>query len=170
MSAALRRSGAVTEVAGLPCQSCSHPPPHKALHSLSLSQPRKTWSPRAVAFKHCHSSHSIPIVVPARHVMMTQPELYLEAWGMALCSSPSQSDRRFPEHLGLGFPPEDEGQKDFPNGLFPSHEGPHLLEALLRDSISVNATISPCCKIQPFYKACKTCYRKERIVGKSVRK
>lgn len=120
-----------------------------------------------MAFKHCHSSHSIPIVVPARHVLMTQPELYLEAWGMALCSSASQSDRRFPEHLGLGFPPEDEGQKDFPNGLFPSHEGPHLLEALLRGAISVNATILPCCKIQPFYKACKTCYRKARIVGKS---
>lgn len=54
-----------------------------------------------MAFKHCHSSHFDPCnSASSASVMMTQPELYLEASDMALCPSPSLSDRRFPEHLG----------------------------------------------------------------------
>lgn len=80
------------------------PPPHRVLHCLSLSQPRKMWSPGAVAFKRCQSSHFNPRSgASSASVMMTQRELYLEASDMALCSSPSQSDWRFPEHLGLWF-------------------------------------------------------------------
>lgn len=104
MSIAFWRSSGVAEAAGSPCQSGSCLPPHKPLHCLSLSQPRKTSSPGAVAFKCCQSSHSGPCSgASLASVMMTQPELYLETSDMAPCPSPSQSDRRFPEHLGLWF-------------------------------------------------------------------
>lgn len=67
-----------------------------------VSWPRKTWSPEAMAFKCCQSSHfGSHDGANSATVMMTQPELYLEATDMAPCSKPSQNDKRFPEHLGL---------------------------------------------------------------------
>lgn len=104
MSVAFWRSGGIAEAAGFPCQGCCYPPPCEALHCLSLLQPRKTSSPGAVAFKHCQSSHFNPHRgANSATVMMTQPELYLEALDSVPCPSPSRSDRRFPEHLGLWF-------------------------------------------------------------------
>lgn len=81
VSVAFWKSGSVAETAGFPCQSCSYPPPHKTLPCLSLSLPRKTLSPGAMAFKHCQSSHfNSHSGASSASVMMTQPELYLEAW------------------------------------------------------------------------------------------
>lgn len=132
------------------------------------SWPRKTWSPEAMAFQCCQSSHfGSHDGANSATVVMTQPELYLEATDMAPCSKPSQNDKRFPEHLGLWFecspPPGEWGQNDFLLSLFSPQEGKPLLESCLR------VTFCGCYSVTLFwkpilFKVCDRCQKKERRV------
>lgn len=173
MLVAFWRSGGVAEAAGFPCQRCSHPAPCEALHCLSQSQPMKSSSPGAAAFKHCQSSHSSPHSgASSASVMMTQPEPYLEVLDTAPCPGPSQSDRRFPEHLGLWFKgSSSQGmgvRRTFLTVCFLLGRGPicwrNLLESRSPSILLYNVIFL---KIHTFYKACKTWQRKKR---KAVRK
>lgn len=169
-----RAGGGAAEAAGPPWQSRTCPPPQEARRCLSLSRPRKTSSPGAVAFKHCQSSHFKPRPgASSASVVMTQPELYLEASDVAPCPGPSQSDRRFPEHLGLRFKcPSSQGMGVEMTLLivrFLLREG-SVCGRRLSGSRSPSAPSSDAVfNTHGFYKACKTWQRQDRIMGKSVR-